>query len=297
MHSIKLTPKKVAQAIGVSESSMKRWCDRGLIDFETTAGGHRRLSRTSVIAFLRNSKHSLIRSNMLGLPADIRPSERNPNFGQQEFLAAVLNGNEDGARRVVYELFLGGQSIADLGDRVISPSFRQIGIQWECGDLNVYRERRACEITIRVLSELRSLLPVARPGAPLALGGAPERDSYMLPSMLVEMVLREAGWRAQSLGSMLPFSSLSSAAREHRPGLFWLSVSALGDESDFLQSFAQFYDTLPSGTFLVVGGRALQESVRQNMRFSAYGDNLNQLESLARSLAKQRTASRIGTSV
>ena len=284
MHADKLTPKKVALAIGVSESSMKRWCDRGLIDFETTTGGHRRLSRPSVIEFLRRSKHSLVKSEMIGLPSGIRPDERNPELARQEFLVHLVDGNEDQARRLILELFLGDQSIADIGDNVISPSFQEIGIQWECGGMEVYRERRACEITMRILTELRQLLPVPGPGSPTAIGGTPDMDSYSLPTMLVEMVFREAGWRAQTLGCQLPFNTLAAAAIEQRPRLFWLSVSAINDEEEFLESFAEFRNALPRGTFLAVGGRVLEEAMRQRMQYSAYSDNLQQLESLANAL-------------
>ncbi len=284
MKSDKLTPKKVALAIGVSESSMKRWCDRGLIAFQTTSGGHRRLSRPSVVDFLRRGKYSLVKSEMIGLPAGIRPSERNLATARQDFLNAVVEGNEPQTRQIVLELFLAGQSIAEIGDNVISPSFQEIGVQWECGGMEVYRERRACEVTLRVLSELRQLLPTPAATAPLAIGGAPDKDSYSLPTFLVEMVFLEAGWRAQSLGSQLPFPTLVAAARDQNPRLFWLSISAITDEAAFLSAFSQFRQSLPADTFLAVGGRALQEGTRQKMQYSAYGDNLKQLESLACSL-------------
>lgn len=284
MKAEKLTPKKVALAIGVSESSMKRWCDRGLIDFQTTAGGHRRLSRPSVVDFVRTSKHSLIRSEMIGLPSGIRPNERDPNSARQDFLASILDGNEDLASQIILELFLSGRTVAEIGDDVIGPAFQEIGIQWELGSLEVYRERRACEITLKILAEIRQLLPTPDANAPLAIGGAPEKDSYSLPTCLVEMVFREAGWRAQSLGSQLPFNTLAAAAIENRPRLFWLSVSSITNEEEFLESFERFRSSLPPETFLTVGGRALHGAARQKMQYSAFGDNLRQLDSLANTL-------------
>ena len=298
MKAEKLTPKKVAMAIGVSESSMKRWCDRGLIDFQTTEGGHRRLSRPSVVDFVRTSKHSLIRSEMIGLPSGIRPSERDVNSARQDFLASIVEGNEDLANQIILELFLSGQSVAEIGDDVISPAFQEIGIQWELGSIEIYRERRACEITLKILAELRQLLPTPDANAPMAIGGAPERDSFSLPTNLVEMVFREAGWRAQSLGSQLPFNTLAAAAIENRPRLFWLSVSAISDEEEFLESFERFRSSLPADTFLTVGGRALQGVTRQKMQYSAFGDNLRQLDSLANTLkspAYPPTVPRFGT--
>ena len=295
MKQVKLTPKKVALAIGVSESSMKRWCDRGLIDFQTTAGGHRRLLQKSVIDFVRNSKHSLVRSELLGLPAGIRPSDRDQLTAKLDFLTAVLDGQEQVARQIVFELFISGLTIADIGDKIVRESFSEIGRQWECGRLEIFRERRACEITLRVLSELRTFLPEPHENAPIAIGGSPGKSGYTLPTMLIEMLFLERGWRAQSLGSNLPFSTLMEAVQNQRPRLFWLSVSHVEDENTFLAEFKQFRQAVPRETVLAVGGNALTAQLRQKMQFSAYGDTLKQLEALAESLKGNAvTVNRLG---
>ncbi|REJ93532.1 MAG: helix-turn-helix domain-containing protein [Planctomycetota bacterium] len=46
-----LTPKQVARAISVSESSIKRWCDRGAIATQYTPGGHRRIPLSGLLEF------------------------------------------------------------------------------------------------------------------------------------------------------------------------------------------------------------------------------------------------------
>ena len=63
-----VSPKQVARAIGVSESSLKRWCDRGLIKTVKTAGGHRKMEIGEVLAFIRENDHALVAPELLGLP-------------------------------------------------------------------------------------------------------------------------------------------------------------------------------------------------------------------------------------
>ena len=47
------SPKQVAERLGVSESSVKRWLDQGVVPVLRTAGGHRRISEESVEELLR----------------------------------------------------------------------------------------------------------------------------------------------------------------------------------------------------------------------------------------------------
>jgi len=61
-----ISPKQVALALGVSEASLKRWCDKGLIPAIRTAGGHRRLPINGVIHFIRQTGQHLVRPEVLG---------------------------------------------------------------------------------------------------------------------------------------------------------------------------------------------------------------------------------------
>ncbi|HEX9106572.1 MAG TPA: MerR family DNA-binding transcriptional regulator, partial [Longimicrobiales bacterium] len=48
-----LSPRELAEAVGVSESSLKRWADRGVLAVERTAGGHRRIPLGEAVRFIR----------------------------------------------------------------------------------------------------------------------------------------------------------------------------------------------------------------------------------------------------
>jgi methanogenic corrinoid protein MtbC1 len=109
---------------------------------------------------------------------------------------------------------------------------------------------------------------------------------------MAEIVLRQNGWRAQSLGCRLPFSTLVAAVRDVRPQLFWLSVSHLEDADRFLTEYRAFYEEVRSEVAVVVGGRALTEPIRRQMEYSAYGDNMQHLEAFARTFKRSFLAER-----
>ncbi|HSG69042.1 MAG TPA: helix-turn-helix domain-containing protein, partial [Planctomycetaceae bacterium] len=64
-----VTPRQVGRALQVSESSVKRWCDKGVIPTQKTAGGHRRIPLSGLIEFLRESGQPILHPEVLGLAA------------------------------------------------------------------------------------------------------------------------------------------------------------------------------------------------------------------------------------
>lgn len=296
------SPKQVAQALQVSESSVKRWCDRGVIRTDRTHGGHRRIPLEHLMEFLESTNRRIVDPSAIGL-SDHRQLERdaiaelstradrvgedpsiaNAPFLQSQFERALLAGDESQCRKVISSWYAIHGNMASVADDLMAPTFRVIGEMWECGRADVYQERRGCEICIRLIHELRRLITDPTAEAPLAMGGTSEGDNYQVANQLIEIIFREAGWRTISLGSGVPFTSMASAITKYRPKIFWLSVSHIESDQDFLNRFDQFSKELPQGTMLVVGGRSLSESLRKKMQFSAFCDSMRQLSNLARS--------------
>ncbi|NIP86508.1 MAG: helix-turn-helix domain-containing protein [Planctomycetales bacterium] len=279
-----LSPKQVARAIGVSESSLKRWCDQGRIPTTRTAGGHRRLPISGVLEFLRASRYELVEPEVLGLPSTTGQGPRVLDRAAEGLADALVAGNEPLARQIVIDLYLAEHRLSSICDRVIGPAFYRVGECWDCGQIEIYRERRSCEICERLIHELRSAVPPVEKQAPLALGGTPVGDPYRLPTMLVELVLRENGWDATSLGTSLPFDTLRAAVVQNRPRLFWLSVTSFSDTDAFLADYQRFYDEFGDQIAIVVGGQAITSPLRRKMQYAAFCDTMQHLESFVSSL-------------
>lgn len=279
------SPKQVARAIGVSEASLKRWCDKGLLPATRTAGGHRRLTLAAVVQFLRATGQELVQPEVLGLPLATGLGRPALNRTLAQTVEALAAGDEAALRHLTFNLYLAQHSVRDICDRVLAAAFHEIGHRWESGRIEVYRERRACEICARVLFDLRTVLPPVPESAPRAVGGTVAGDPYQLPTTMVEIVLREAGWHAQSFGVGMPFDTLCAAVREVRPRLFWLSVSTIESPADFLGHYADLHAAAAAaGVPLVVGGRALTAAIRRRMHYAAFCDHLGHLASLAATL-------------
>lgn len=276
-----VSPLLVAQAFGVSESSLKRWCDRGLIRSQRTAGGHRRLAVRDVVSYSRSSGQQLVRPELLGLPSTRKGGADALSAEMSHLRESLTQGNAEKCLETVVGLYARGHRVSEICDLVIAPACREIGHRWECGEIEVYQERRACELCLQTLVEVARLIPPAKGRAPVAIGGSAGGDPYSLPTRMVELVLREQGWKSQSLGSSLPLETLLAAVNDLQPDLLWISVSYISNREQFLANYRALFDQVKDRVAVVVGGQALDESMRRQMEYAAYCDNLLHLENFA----------------
>src|SRR5690606_31260259 len=118
---------------------------------------------------LRDTQQPLVRPEILGLPATTTGhGPRVTSRARSQLVEALVAGDEQTCRQIVFDLYLARRRISAICDEVLSPAFEQIGVEWECGSAKVYQERRACEICVRILHELRAMQPTPRADAPLA---------------------------------------------------------------------------------------------------------------------------------
>jgi excisionase family DNA binding protein len=276
-----LSTAEAAEALAVSVSTVKRWVDEGILPAHVTAGGHRKLLRSEVLAVARQRN----------LPAGDRailggPRNTDPEAVSEALLEALVRGNGLDATAILRRAYDAGVPIETLADRVIAPAMAGIGHQWEAARLDVWQEHRGTQLCAAALYELkRDLESRAERNRPVAVGGAPQGDPYTLPTLLAQLVLLDCGWEAVNLGPNTPLGSLTKAIRQLRPRLVWLSVSHLADARGFGHSYRDFYRVAEhEGVAVAVGGNALVESVRSTMIYTTHGDGLSHLAAFARTL-------------
>ncbi|MDX1547804.1 MAG: MerR family DNA-binding transcriptional regulator [Rhodothermales bacterium] len=255
------SPKELADVVGVSESSIKRWGDAGLIDVTRTAGGHRRIGMYAALRFIREQEMQVVRPDLLGLPdlealpADAYAAE----LTTDSFYEALLAGEPPHARGMIVAAYLGGTSPAALFDGPIAGALERLGRRWLEDERGIYEEHVATATCLEAVNQLRLLVPPPEDGAPVALGGAPEQDPYLLPSMMVATVLADAGYRAVNLGPNAPVSTFVHGMEDNRPALVWLAAKAPLPEAERAAFIEQVCQPLQAeGGEVVLGGTAAE---------------------------------------
>jgi excisionase family DNA binding protein len=277
-----LSTRDLALAIGVSESSIKRWADEGSLVAQRTLGGHRRIATSDAMRFLRERRTQLVRPELLGLPAapaGMPVAEANAQDQLERLLSA---GDAEGALTLLCGLYLRGSSVAELVDGPLRGALAEIGRRWLDHHGGIAIEHHAVEIAQRALHRLAGLLPAPPQGALLALGAAPAGDPYALPSLAVATVLSSEGLRVRNLSANLPLTSLTATVSALRPALVWLSLSAPLPISEVREVPALLDATRSAGAGLVLGGRAVESAPAALTENAFVGRSMGELVAFVR---------------
>ncbi len=281
-----LTTKELAVAIGVSESSVKRWVDAGLIRAARTAGGHRRIPRPEAIRFIRETQAPVAAPAVLGLNdlAELEAEALPPGREAETLQRYLVEGAAARARGLVQSLYLSGWSVAAIVDGPLRTAMQEIGALWRHDDAGIFLEHRATDICKQALIQLRLAFPADEDG-PVAVGGAPEGDPYALPSLGAATVLAAEGFDAVNLGPQTPLASLAGAARRLRPALAWLTVSAAPTPERLATGVVELaHELAPLGVTLVVGGRELPPLAAAGVRTLHVAGSMAELAAFGRGL-------------
>lgn len=255
-----LSPRTVAESLGVSESSIKRWVDEGTLSAAKTSGGHRKIAIEEVVRFSRDSQMPLARPDLLGL-AEVATSGASPTGSEGSRLFAFLvEGEAEAARSQLLSLYLKGWSLARLLDGPIAESFERLGQLWYHDPRGIFLEHRATQIVLGILHRLGTLLPRTQVGAPRAVGAAPSGDPYYLPSFSASLLLQSVGYSTTDLSADTPVSTLAAAAEAADARLVWMSVTGNASSPTLRAELLKLEAQLAvQGKWLILGGRCVAD--------------------------------------
>ena len=269
-----LSCKQTAEILKVSQSTVKRLCDDGVLASMRTPGGHRRISLKSLRAW----------QNQTGREANERVGNRReklPLLHYEDFLKLLLNDQradvDDAVQRVRKRL-----SIAELCDNTLAPALVKLGWMHQRGELDDYQIHSACQRVRSLLFRMSDNLNLHAQSL-RAVGASVIGDTADLASLFAEVSLREIGWDAESLGADLTGTSLSAAANDRGASLVWVCYTHVQPMDLMLEHNRQVNERLPQDARLVIGGGALTPELRRSLVYHFFGDSLVHLASFVQS--------------
>jgi excisionase family DNA binding protein len=282
-----LSPKDLAAAIGVSESSLKRWVDAGRLTVQRTAGGHRRIPLQEAVRFVRTEGYRVQDPACFGVLCS--GGHTDVSDLDHAVFNALLAGEAARCRSLITTAYLAGASIASLCDGPLRSALSRLGELWKHGEEGIAIEHHATSICMQVVEQLRLYQPEPLDDALVAIGGATVNDPYVLPSLMVSAVLTECGYRAINLGPQTSTAVLLKAVARHPPQLVWRCLASVSDTDACiadLRALARDLAEVP----LVVGGRYAAHIACPLDKAVHVVGSLCELTAFARALALKRPA-------
>ena len=249
----------------VAPSTIKRWADDGTLDSTRTAGGHRRILKQALEAYL---------SRQLG--GDDHQSDQ-----IREWIEALKSGD----RYQVDALFLlarGRLGSWYLVADEIGAVLKELGEAWTNGKLTIAEEHLASETLARATSRISESLPLLTPAKPTLLACA-EGEEHSLGLSLAELCVREAGFASLWLGRNTPTQQLVQLVEEDKLGAIIVSASSWSRQSGKLAAIAKTLEACcrPRSVSLYFGGEGPWPSLPD------YGQRLRSFAELHQKLTQR----------
>ncbi|MDQ6787589.1 MAG: helix-turn-helix domain-containing protein, partial [Acidobacteriota bacterium] len=257
-----LTTKEVARLCRVSDATVKRWQQSGLLRSERTSGGHRRFRPEEIARFQREQRLGLKQCHGDESVATVS-SQRKVNKIHCEgsvFFRSLLAGCEEAAANVLISANLQGKSPSEIFDDFVCPAMRQIGEFWADGQITITQEHLATRVALNAVYKLRQMLPLSKTIDKLAVCCAFEGDFHELPTHLVQLTVENEGWEAINFGTNTPLGALSEEILRHKPDLICISGTILPDAELISSDYRLFKSQIAKLKIpIVLGGRVFND--------------------------------------
>jgi excisionase family DNA binding protein len=285
------TTIEVARLCRVSDATVKRWEEAGLLKSERTSGGHRRFRAEEVARFQREQGLGLKQSH--GDESVIKTTNRardKKSLFDSGFLQSLFDGSEEAAANVFITAYLEGKPLTEIIDRIVCPTMREIGESWHRNEISVAQEHLATRTAISALYKLRNALPVPEMKNRSAICCAMEGDFHELPTLLAQMTIENEGVEVINFGAATPLYSLSDEIERHAPALVCISAAVINDLERLSRDYKDFREKTAKLEIPILLGGGVFEDVHIRGRFECelHARSFTQVAEFARKLTEKR---------
>ena len=191
--------------------------------------------------------------------AEERPTERRLDGAAERLVAAAHAYDEATVHAILDEAF-SGFSLETALRGLVLPVLREIGAEWERGELEVGQEHFASNLVRARLLALARLW--GRGGGPLAILACAPGERHDMGLIAFGLVLRSHGWRILFLGADTPLATLRRAVERTDPRL----VVVASMDSALLEAQRTELRRLGRSAPLVLSGAGASEELCTRLR-------------------------------
>ncbi len=283
------TTIEVARLCRVSDATVKRWEEAGLLKSERTSGGHRRFRAEEVARFQREQGLGLRQSH--GDESVTKTTMRardKKNHTDSAFLQSLIDGSEEATANVFITAHLEGKSLTEIIDRLVCPAMREIGELWHRNEISVAQEHLATRTAVSALYKLRNALTVPEMKNRLAICCAMDGDLHELPTLLAQIAIENEGLEVINFGAATPLYCLADEVVRHSPNFVCISAAVINDLERLTRDYKDFREKIVKLEIpVLLGGRVFEdEHIRKRFKSEFYARSFADVAVFARNLYK-----------
>lgn len=260
MNAETLTTKEVARLCRVSDATVKRWEESGLLQSERTRGGHRRFRIEEIARFRRasglGSKHCHGDESVMTTASRRR---LNKSHSTCNFFHSIVAGCEQESANILVNKYLHGTELTTIFDGLISSALGRVGELWCHGELNVAQKHLAVRTTLAALQKLREVIPVFESHHKPVICCTIDGDFHELPAYAAQLTFENQGFDVINFGANTPFCSLIEEVIYYSPAFICIAATAIVDFERIAADYKEFRrKTVKLGIPVILGGKAFE---------------------------------------
>ena len=281
------TTIEVARLCRVSDATVKRWEEAGLLKSERTSGGHRRFRAEEVVRFQREQGLGLKQSH--GDESVTKTTNRARDkkvYSDSAFLQSLVGGGEEAATNFFITAHLEGKPLTEIIDRLICPAMQEIDELWHRQEISVSQEHLATRTVISAIYKLRNALPIPEMKNGLAVCCAMEGDLHELPTLLAQIAIENEGLEVINFGAATPLYCLADEVVRHSPNFVCISAAVINDLERLSRDYKDFREKIAKLEIpILLGGRVFEdEHIRRRFKSEFYARSFTDVAEFARKL-------------
>jgi MerR family transcriptional regulator, light-induced transcriptional regulator len=271
-----LSTADVARLFKVTETTVKRWADDGMLRCQKTPGGHRRFPIRSIVEFAEKNNlepvGALDLSDHDGLAFRIQAAVLERDFSEltRVFVEKALSPDRCDLFQYLSYLYEHRFQVWEIYDEIIRPGMSEIGMRWARGEIGINHEHRASYETLDAMAKLQAQIMVKPPNGKSAMLACVGDEPHEIGLRCISYLLESEGWVTHYLGARMPVSAIASAVHDLKPSLICLSLTQLPKQWDWVDELRQLSRTLCGRECnIILGGRASDDTGLQRSPFDA----------------------------
>ena len=209
--------REIAQMWNVSETTVKRWADAGLLKCFRTPGGHRKFKLDDISEFQasRGFQATGMLTNQDWEDPDVENfvNQKNRDKLRDLTLYLAVQNQVKRIRELLDRLYIRGLELADLYDNLLLPVAQSLEEQWRNKTLSLGQHNLGCNNLESAIAYFYPRIISRRPNGKTALCASPDPEACVLTEA-VGRILESEGWDCLNLGPRTPFTAMAEMVKE-----------------------------------------------------------------------------------